>query len=65
MLQFATFIFEDLGSFARPLDEAGYHITYLEAGLQGLTIAQDADLLVVLGGPIGVGGQRRLPLSRG
>ncbi|WP_274425205.1 glutamine amidotransferase [Chelativorans sp. YIM 93263] len=48
--------FEDLGSFADPLREAGYDIEYIDvaerdpAGLDPLA----ADLLVVLGGPIGV-----------
>jgi GMP synthase (glutamine-hydrolysing) len=48
--------FEDLGSFAAPLKEAGYDIEYVDvaerdpASLDPLA----ADLLVVLGGPIGV-----------
>ncbi|HCO56053.1 MAG TPA: glutamine amidotransferase, partial [Pelagibacterium sp.] len=48
--------FEDLGSFADPLRAAGYDIEYIDvaerdpAGLDPLA----ADLLVVLGGPIGV-----------
>lgn len=48
--------FEDLGSFAKPLIEAGYVIEYIDvaesdpAKLDPLA----ADLLVVLGGPIGV-----------
>ncbi len=47
--------FEDLGSFAGPLAEGGWRVQYLEAGLDGLGAAADADLLVVLGGPIGAG----------
>ena len=46
--------FEDLGYFAAPLEEAGYAIRYLEAGLDAPDAADNADLLVVLGGPIGV-----------
>lgn len=46
--------FEDLGYFAAPLEEAGYAIRYLEAGLDAPGAADNADLLVVLGGPIGV-----------
>lgn len=48
--------FEDLGSLAEPLRQFGYHIRYLEAGGDDLTLPEldDADLLVVLGGPIGV-----------
>lgn len=48
--------FEDLGSFAVPLRESGYDIEYIDvaehdpASLDPL----GADLLVVLGGPIGV-----------
>ncbi|HEY9102309.1 glutamine amidotransferase [Chitinimonas sp.] len=45
--------FEDLGSFAAPLEEAGYRIHYLERG-QSVALAHEADLLVVLGGPMGV-----------
>lgn len=47
--------FEDLGSFAEPLAEAGYRIHYVEAGMQNIPAeAAEADLLIVLGGPIGV-----------
>jgi len=46
--------FEDLGSFAEPLQKAGYEIRYLEAGTDDLKEAYDADLTVFLGGPISV-----------
>ncbi|WP_400766649.1 glutamine amidotransferase [Methylosinus sporium] len=47
--------FEDLGSFAEPIAAAGYSIRYVEAGMQLIPAeAADADLLIVLGGPIGV-----------
>src|SRR5579872_3354826 len=46
--------FEDLGSFEKPLHDAGFAIEYRDAGagdiLRGGTLP---DLLVVLGGPIG------------
>ncbi len=48
--------FEDLGSFAAPIATAGYHVRYLDLGLDELR-PQDivtADLLIVLGGPVGV-----------
>lgn len=47
--------FEDLGTFAAPLEAAGYRISYQHAGTP-LSEAQwrDAALIVVLGGPIGV-----------
>ncbi|SMC25472.1 GMP synthase (glutamine-hydrolysing) [Andreprevotia lacus DSM 23236] len=48
--------FEDLGTLAAPLQAAGYAIRYLEAGIDDpaqLDGADDRDLLVVLGGPIG------------
>jgi GMP synthase (glutamine-hydrolysing) len=46
--------FEDLGAFAPVLERRGYRITYLEAGVDPVSAATDeADLLVVLGGPIG------------
>lgn len=44
--------FEDLGSFGPVLEARGFAIRYLEAGLDDLSRAE-ADLLVVLGGPIG------------
>ena len=48
--------FEDLGSFAAPLSEAGYDIQYLDVAERDPATLDphDADLLVVLGGPIGV-----------
>ncbi|MGF7174833.1 glutamine amidotransferase [Azospirillum doebereinerae] len=48
--------FEDLGSFAAPLREAGYDIRYCDAGEPDFCAGdpRDADLLIVLGGPIGV-----------
>ena len=53
--------FEDLGSFAEPLAEGGWRIEYIEAGLDGFDPAEDADLLVVLGGPISAGDDGRYP----
>ncbi len=48
--------FEDLGVFAAPISDAGYAIRYLDVGLDPLSSPRDADadLLVVLGAPIGV-----------
>lgn len=46
--------FEDLGSFAPVLARAGYRARYLDVGVDDLADAASADLLVVLGGPIGV-----------
>lgn len=47
--------FEDLGTFEGPLKRAGYQIYYLDAGLHDLEKLDPlaADLLFVLGGPIG------------
>jgi GMP synthase (glutamine-hydrolysing) len=47
--------FEDLGAFAPVLESQGYQIDYLDVGLglSAAALADDADLLVVLGGPIG------------
>jgi GMP synthase (glutamine-hydrolysing) len=47
--------FEDLGSAAEVLKANGYAAEYLEAAVDDLNVAKarDADLLVVLGGPIG------------
>jgi GMP synthase (glutamine-hydrolysing) len=46
--------FEDLGAFAAPLAEAGYSISYRDAGVEPSGDLAAADLVVVLGGPIGV-----------
>jgi GMP synthase (glutamine-hydrolysing) len=46
--------FEDLGGFEGPLVDAGYAIRYADMGTDGVADFGDPDLLVVLGGPIGV-----------
>ncbi|QDO99433.1 glutamine amidotransferase [Ferrovibrio terrae] len=48
--------FEDLGSFAAPIAAAGYDVEYRNADDPDFTAftAVEPDLLVVLGGPIGV-----------
>jgi len=47
--------FEDLGSFAQVLAGRGWRVAYRDAGVDDLAADEiaDADLLVVLGGPIG------------
>lgn len=48
--------FEDLGLIAAALDQRGYDVSYLDAGIDPIdakTVVA-ADILVVLGGPIGV-----------
>ncbi|MGE8505120.1 MAG: glutamine amidotransferase [Pseudomonas sp.] len=56
--------FEDLGSLEAPLRAAGYQIEYLDAAERDLSQLDPlaADLLVVLGGPIGVYDHERYPL---
>jgi GMP synthase (glutamine-hydrolysing) len=46
--------FEDAGTLEPVLKERGIGLTYLEAGVDDLSPAKDTDLLVVLGGPIGI-----------
>lgn len=46
--------FEDLGLLAPLLQQSGYEIRMLDAFAGGLEQAGQADLLIVLGGPIGV-----------
>lgn len=47
--------FEDVGVLGPLLEERGYTLCYLEMGVDApAPAAEDADLLVVLGGPIGV-----------
>ncbi len=54
--------FEDLGLFGEVLSAAGWSISYHEAGLEDLDAPiLEADLAVVLGGPIGVYEADRYP----
>ena len=54
--------FEDLGLFAEPLSGPDWTLRYHEAGLEDLAAPlRDADLAVVLGGPIGVYETDRYP----
>jgi GMP synthase (glutamine-hydrolysing) len=46
--------FEDLGAFEAPLRQAGYAIHYADMGVDDVAGFGAPDLLVVLGGPIGV-----------
>lgn len=48
--------FEDLGTFEAVLTAAGYRIYYYDVGMNELWTVDPAvpDLLVVLGGPVGV-----------
>ncbi len=54
-------LFEDLGVWADVLAARGYEVTYLEAGSDVLDAAAEADLTIVLGGPIGIGDVARYP----
>ena len=62
-LVFRHIAFEDLGSFAEPLEAAGYQITYIDPSVESLAGIDPtaADLLIVLGGPIGVYEERLYP----
>ena len=46
--------FEDAGTLEPVLKDRGIALRYLEAGVDDLGPAKDTDLLVVLGGPIGI-----------
>jgi GMP synthase (glutamine-hydrolysing) len=46
--------FEDLGVFEGPVVKAGYEIQYIDAPVEKLDTAYEADLLFILGGPCGV-----------
>nr|WP_255607140.1 gamma-glutamyl-gamma-aminobutyrate hydrolase family protein [Ancylobacter sp. Lp-2] len=52
--------FEDLGSLARTLDARGWAVSYCEASTDQLShySIRDADLIIVLDGPIGLGDRR-------
>ncbi len=54
--------FEDLGTLEPILEEHGYSIRYLDAGVNDLDAVSRADLVVVLGGPIGAHDGDRYPV---
>jgi GMP synthase (glutamine-hydrolysing) len=56
--------FEDAGIFEDVLAARGIDLRYLEAGVDDLAPAKDADMLIVLGGPIGVTEFDRYPFLR-
>ena len=56
--------FEDAGTLEPVLKQRGIGLRYLEAGVDDLTPAKDADLLVVLGGPIGIYEVDRYPFLK-
>lgn len=55
--------FEDLGSFAPVLERRGYAIRYCDAGVDDLRddALREADLVFVLGGPIGANDEQAYP----
>jgi len=53
--------FEDLGLWEAEIRAHGYTVRYVDAGVDGLSPVRDADLVVVLGGPIGVGDVAQFP----
>ncbi len=56
--------FEDAGSLKNELAARGIELRYLEAGIDDLSEARSADLLIVLGGPIGVYEVSRYPFLK-
>src|SRR5215467_1543822 len=56
--------FEDLGTFAEPLSQAGYEVRYHDIGRRGLPNPAGPDLLVVLGAPVGVYETHKYPFLR-
>jgi len=56
--------FEDAGTLGEVLKDRGIALDYLEAGVDDLSPAKDADLLVVLGGPIGIYEVDRYPFLK-
>lgn len=54
-------LFEDLGLLAPLLQEQNFAVRYLEAGLDDLSPARQADLLIILGGPIGAFDEDKYP----
>lgn len=56
--------FEDLGTLAEPLEQAGYTVEYVDVAVADLDAISPlaADLWVILGGPIGVADAASYPL---
>ncbi|WP_084038400.1 glutamine amidotransferase [Demequina sp. NBRC 110053] len=54
--------FEDLGVWEAEIAAHGYEVAYLDAGVDDLAPLVDADLAVMLGGPIGVGDVEAYPI---
>ena len=57
--------FEDAGTLKGVLADRGISLNYLEAGVDDLAPAKTADLLLVLGGPIGIYETDRYPFIKG
>lgn len=53
--------FEDLGSFGPVVEDEGYRLNHAEAGIDALPDPLAPDLVVVLGGPIGVNDTQAYP----
>ncbi len=56
--------FEDAGTLEPVLKERGIDLRYLQAGVDDLSPAKDADLVLVLGGPIGIYEFERYPFLK-
>ena len=56
--------FEDAGTLEPVLKDRGIDLGYLDAGVDDLSPAKDADLLLVLGGPIGIYEVDRYPFLK-
>lgn len=58
--------FEDLGIWQRVLQENGFSARYVDIGVDEISVdeARDSDLLIILGGPIGVDEESHYPLLR-
>lgn len=56
-------MFEDVGCFAPVLEASGYELRYADAGIDSLRepMIEQADVLIVLGGPIGAYQEREYP----
>ncbi|MBW4607793.1 MAG: glutamine amidotransferase [Hassallia sp. WJT32-NPBG1] len=58
--------FEDLGNLRPVLEQRGYQIVYQQAGLDDLSLIEplQPDLLIILGGPIGVYEEQDYPFIK-
>lgn len=63
-MHYVTFILNDVGTLDAVLSNQGYTLHYLDPAIDDIDGVQDADLLIVLGGPIGAYDEQIYPFLK-